>query len=109
PKSVCARAFCPQKLLGEFHGHHSVRSAAAATKSWAGLAVMAGMASNAPVGVAPPARFGGYMTHLLKERRGVRYKATGRHRAGRVPGDGCSAQMREKKVYRRAKECATGL
>jgi len=34
-------------------------------------------------------------THLLKERPGVRYyyKATGRHRAGRVPGDGCSAQM----------------
>jgi hypothetical protein len=53
------------------------------------------MANEAQMDVVPPARLWGYMkTHLLKERPGVRYyKATGRHRAGRVPGDGCSAQM----------------
>jgi hypothetical protein len=52
------------------------------------------------------------MAHLLKKSGPAcpnQGKATGRHRAGLVPGDGCSAQMKEKEGYRRAEECATGL
>jgi hypothetical protein len=52
------------------------------------------------------------MAHLLNKSGPARPnqgKVTGRHRAGLVPGDGGSAQMKEKEGYRRAEECATGL